>query len=1022
MADIHCFEEILTNVLSHLHPDSHSSVALVSKRFYSLVTTPHAWRMAFFRYFPGHTSLKTKSGKGATDFWKDAESSDVIRSETRYFARLTPLASWRSEFLFRTRLIRNLVRGKPGTRPGNIGTSARSNQSNKKSNAVLTFNSKLPWLVTSIHAVFSNGKKPPRAIQGASDVGAATVGDPTSGKIEKWGLEDAFTFLQLEEVMPHVVPYGLGDGPAAAPNVIEVSHQYGMLAGEGYPGGRAYFRGMGEMRGRYLGADSGVVDTYPEIPKIPELSEAISSVWLAKTNAVPSVSQSMIGMMTGSTLGVVTAYSVGWDPSGPRHSNGQMTARWVLSPGVPIISLKIDDQYTIRRKSSSRVWAVALNALGEVFYLTEVPKTVLDGCKGEDVMKNAWFAGRTAYWHLVEETRRMARVDEWDKNALRGAYSPRSPSHAMNLSKEQMAAEAREIEKFMLYRPSHFNKACQGWDMRRCLEVDFASDDGKGAGERVFVIDCGLAENVPANIQRYSRSIYHDQSQTPKPTIAPIPSTTAPSLFGSGENLTVPNLMSPESQSPRSPPPTPLNAEAVGVSPMHDWTSQKLSLRPHASAIITTSALDCSAHAVQTLSEDQLHIGAEATNGTSTTTQQAEIPGRRARLLAIGTKGGNVLVWNAREPDSATSLQPVRVIHTESPSISSLALNGLYLVHGGSDGLVQAWDPLASHDEPLRTINGRSNGRVPRHMTTMNPALHIEDYTAAGAIFLDTDPTVLRGIVSFGAFMRYWSYSSHSHPTGRKRRARHSDIHGRIASRRLGGTSARYIAAEEAELRRENEQRAREQTRLRNRFGVGALGDLTEEEALHYARMVSEETFTQDENRRASASDSAADASVDTASSFSVSTQDTITPEPSVADPATPTVEESEYEKQIQQAIRLSLMEGVNEPEQSPQGNSSGDFDFAIKFKPRGNKKGKPSGSGSGSGSPNAHYTTVNGVSAGSSSKPLTTEDEDLALALSLSMQDQQTLSVSPGSDDHMQFPPLDTGSGTGKGKGVQRW
>src|SRR4029434_8070471 len=40
-ADIFRTAEILTQILSHLHPDSHGAVALVSKRFYALVTTPY---------------------------------------------------------------------------------------------------------------------------------------------------------------------------------------------------------------------------------------------------------------------------------------------------------------------------------------------------------------------------------------------------------------------------------------------------------------------------------------------------------------------------------------------------------------------------------------------------------------------------------------------------------------------------------------------------------------------------------------------------------------------------------------------------------------------------------------------------------------------------------------------------------------------------------------------------------------------------------------------------------------------
>lgn len=844
-------------------------------------------------------------------------------------------------------------------------------------------------------------------MHGTADLGCASISDPTNGRVEKWGLPDPFRALQLDEVMPGLAPFGLGDGPAAAPNILDVSQPYGVLVGEGFPGGRPYFRSAVEGVGRYLTADSSVVDTYPDIPKIPEMSQAICSVWLAKSGAVPSNTENMIGMLVGSTLGVVTSYAMGGESGGPRYPATEITARWILSPGVPIVSLKVDDSYNQKRKTSARVWAVALNALGEVYYLTETPASVQGQAKGEDVTKNAWYAGRSVYWHLIDSTRRTARADDLDKNAIKGAYSPRSPSHSMNLSKGQLAAEAREIEKFLRHKPAHFRRVCQGWDMQRKLEVDFASDDGFGAGETIMVIDCGLAEGHPARIQRHTRSLISQEFQNSSVVLAPPapPAPVRPSLFGSVESPPA-ETSEPRDQEPPKPS-SPALSTSSDVPPfLHEWEVSSLDLKGQHHVTITCSAYDCSSNAVLTLAEDPLVV------------TQDEIPGRRARLFAVGTDHGTVLVWNGREDPKTAQVAPVRFIDTESPEISSVALTALYLVHGGSDGLVQAWDPLASTLEPVRTVNAKTTGRVPRHFTTMNPNLRDTDYCAVGAIHLDPDATVLRGVVSFGALLRYWTYSSTSHGTGRRRRLRHSDVHGRLASRRQGGGVTGFIAGEEAELRRENELQTREQTRLRNRFGVGALGDLTEEEALRYAQMVSEEAFQLEELPRTS--DSAADASLDTASTFSETTVDTVTPEPSVTDitppPATapgvpPQIpDEDGYEQQIQQAIRLSLMEGVNENGQSPPGISSDNHEFSVTYKIKPRKKNKHSGHDS----PAAWQT-------GSSSRA-EPRDDDLELALKLSMQDHDTLPLEVGLGVQQdEFPSLDT-EGVGKGKGVQRW
>ncbi|KAI6748607.1 hypothetical protein HG530_015380 [Fusarium avenaceum] len=991
--------EILTHILSHLHSDSHAAIALVSKRFYALITSSHAWRMAFLRYFPGHEALQVKRN---VDIWDDS-SHDLIQSESRYFTRLTPLASWRKEYLLRTRLVRCLARGKPGASfaSGGIGASVRTG---KKTSAVLTYNSKLPWAVTTIHAVFTNGKRPPKAIHGAADLGVASVSDPTNGKIEKWGFVDPFNSMQLDEVFPNLVPFGLGEGPASTPNVLDVSQPYGLLAGEGFPGGRPYYRPVNENRGRYLGPDSGVVDTYPDIPKIPEMSEAICSVWLAKSANVPTTTQSMVGMLTGSTLGVVTSYAIGGDSGPQRYQAGEVTARWVLSPGVPIISLQVDESYSQKRKSAARVWAVSLNALGEVFYLTETP-TAQPQTKSEDIAKNAWFAGRSVYWHLLDSTRRVARSDDLDKNATKGAYSPRSPSNSMNLSKSQLAAEAREIEKFLRQKPSHFRRVCEGWDMQRKLEVDFANDDGHGAGENIFVVDCGVAEDRPAHIERYTRSLVSQYAQSSSVVLAPVPfASPAPpesSLFGttSAEASDAAEIKVLESVSPVSV------SSSDFLSQLDEWESCSMKLESQSHAVITSTSIDRSNTAVLTLSEDPLY------------TAEEEIPGRRSRLFAIGTDTGAVLTWNARENAKTSGITPVRQIQTESPEVSCVALSAMYVVHGGNDGLVQAWDPLASTLDPVRTLNARSNGRVPRHMMTMNPHLDESTYSAVRAIYLDPDPTVLRGVVSFGAFLRYWAYSSASHASGRKRRLRHSDVHGRLASRRQGGAVTGFIAAEEAEIKRENEQKAREVNRLRSRFGVGSLGDLTEEESLRYAQMISEEAFLFEEQRRTS--DSAVDAGLDTASTFSETTVDTVTPEPSVTDmiiPPTISTDdvskvpvEDDYEQQIQQAIRLSLMEGVNENGTSPQAASSGDYDFTVAYKPKFGKKSKISG-------------TVSPVAPEVGSSGHGHRDYDLELALKLSMEDQGMPSSDLGLGiQHEEFPVLET-EGVGKGKGVQRW
>lgn len=1061
--------ETLTHILSHLHPDSHAAAALVSKRLYGLVTTPHAWQMAFMRHFPGQKLSRSPSGTNIAGQVDNTDDPDRIRSEYRPFTRLTALASWRSEYLLRTRLLRSAARGKPGAVVGGIGFASRSGLQ-KRASPVLTYNSKLPWMVSNIHAVFSSStKKPPKAIHGSADLGVATLGDPTIGKIERWGLDDPFSFSQLDEVFPNLEPYGIETGPAATLNIMDVSVSYGVVGGEGFPGGRPYLRPVGEAEGRYLiTRHDPSVSTIPEdVPIIPDMLEGICSVWIAKSSVVPSTTASMVGIMTGSTLGVVTCYSLGCESSGPRYNKGDMTCRWVLSPGVPIIALKVDDNYSPKRKLLKRMWAVALNALGEVFYLAATPTPPAVRAGADESIVDAWYVGQTAAWELIDATRRTQKLDELSSDDPTAVYSPRSSSARISLTKSQLVAESRELETFFRKPPSDIRKACHGWDMRRRLEVDFGGDDGSHAGESVVVVTRGLESNLPAGLMRYSRRLASSSVaslQSEQPSCQATPPKGYSSIFGNPSGLA---SLEPMSSSFKALDTGDIEPGTPSAGGLDEWsvTPFIFDIKGQAGIEITSTALDNSTHALTALFEDQWKSGASVGAGMSAAGEPdslpnknnaAELPGKRARMLAVGTSSGAVLVWNIREA-YADALLAVRFIQTESPEVSCVALSSLYLVHGGSDGLAQAWDMLASSMEPIRTINSRASGRLPRAILNANPMLRDANHTAVGAIYLDPDPTVPRGLLAFGTFLRYWTYSSEGvQSSGRKRRSRHH-ADGHLASRRIGGTVMDYIADEAAELQREQVHRAREEARLRNRFGVG-LGDLTEEEAIRYAQMISEESFQLDEEvRRCSTSDETGSVSVSQSSSspsandadveiggalsssssqgrinVSTSTTDGISSMRAILAHRQQETEDGDpnYERQIQQAMRLSLLQaGVNDEGMSPRDSSSGEYEFQIKYKP-GKKDRAASSRRPSSISPSVSQVRKPAITRLGGSSDY---DEDLQLALRLSLQDVPEASTEPR-QGHIpwsnmaaaacsnavedEFPALES-RGKGKGKAV---
>lgn len=924
--------------MAHLTPTDLASVSSVSKRFHDLVTGPHAWRTAFAHYFPGPDSIN------ADLIHDDDDANAVVRSEKRAFTRLTALASWRSEYIMRTRLLRSLARGKPVPAPS-TPQSARSGHVVPTAPIVM-YNSQLFTTINHLHATFGTGlnKRLPRFIHGADDVGTATSSDPATVKVDSWGLSDPQFFLQFSERFPGDAQYGLGPGEVVGvPNVMDVSQPYGMVVGEGSPGGMTYYRSTDEMRGRFLSFSSAMSAPEFGIPRITSSTEAVTSVLVAKSTAIPSLTEGLVGILSGSSLGVLTAYSLGSTTGtnnnrDQRYGRGELTARWVLSPGVPLIAIAIDNDYSLKRYAQNRIWAVVLNALGEAFYLTKFPKRphMERGAQLDDesLERTAWLTGRTVYWNAIEPSRRVAKIDPYADSSVDGSYSPRSSWNGMCLSKDQVQAETHEIETFASRKPKDFQKTCAGWDMRRRLEVDFAGDDGNNAGEHVVVIDCGLEEEGISALKRYSRCRVQERvsaaaSSTPPLTTESTPSASSPSLFGGSSSPVL--APTPSFSFDRLEDSLAQEDFAGSITPRpmrEEWRTTEFSLGGVKHVQVLAATIDNSTFATQTLSEDPLLGFSGRSNASSpsltpmsateTSTDPTDVPGQRARLFAVGTKLGAVLLWNIRGPvsrsiETTNSLDPVRIIYTDSPQISCLALSSLYLVHGGNDGLVQAWDPLASDTQPIRTLNSKYSSRARRRLVQAQASAQgvgINMY-AAGALCLDPDSTVLRGMVSLGNQLRYWSYSSSAADQykSHKRRLRRSERGSNNGGERFSGATRSnlkdYIANEQFELDREKQQRKKDAQRFAGRFGTHLL-DGSEEEMIAYAAMLSQETLEQESKRRASDTSTATSTVTSSTDHSQWATADP-TPAETPPDRQANSKTDEELDADIEEAIRLSL-------------------------------------------------------------------------------------------------------------------
>ncbi|KAK2752885.1 hypothetical protein FQN54_008038 [Arachnomyces sp. PD_36] len=1011
--------EVLTHILSHLPPPTLSSISLVSRRFHSLVTTPHAWRIAFSRYFPGPDSLKE-----GNDDHPESDASDALFAEKRAFSRLTALASWRSEYILRTRLLRSLARGKPAqsqlpTKHGSLRYNSRQSVT-----AVVTYSSQFLYPVTHIHGTFGVGiNKEALFIHGATEQGLATTSEPISGKILNWGASHQ-AFQHFADLFPGDAEWGLGPGNmVGVPNVMDVSQPHGMVYGEGCPRGRVYFMSSSEQRGRFLGTSDSKAEHQSGIPSVNQILASICSVWIAKSQKVLKMTNGIFGILSGSSSGIVTAYSLGPNSAYTRRfERGQVSAKWVLSPGVPIIAIEVDEDYSAKRHAQRRVWAVALNALGEIFYLDDIPTQPDNGnslLNAEESEKIAWATGRSVRWELIESTRRVARPDPFNRQLVDGSYSPRSSSNSAGLSKEQIAAETKEIETFLSFKPKHFRKVCNGWDMRRKLQVDFTGVDYHQSGEAIVVINTGLTEGQPVFIRRFTRrKLRLDRSSDPSEPYPGIQiSSQQPSMFsGSIPNSGASSIPSSPQGEPRSRSSSHCSDGSLSRVTI-EWRISDFMFDDQKSCQITASAIDMSTFSQLTASEDPL-LGMYGNSAASSPISSplpsmdrpstvSDIPGQRARFMAVGTATGAVYVFDmraaaSRNPELINSITPIRAIYTDSPQISSLALTSLYVVHGGNDGLVQAWDPLASSTQPIRTLNSRFSSRARRRLIQAEQSVSGvgENYYATGAICLDPDPTVLRGMVSLGTHLRYWSYSSSAadqyksskRHLRRSQRGSNSSPEDQRFSSTGRGALKEYIANEKLELERQKAARQKEREQLSSRFGVDLLGPgASEEEMLAYAQMLSEESYTSDEvKRRGSEDDTAASSSSETVapndSAFSVRTS---SPQPSSN---LDTVEE-EMDPDVAEAIRLSMephsVGGV------PAGMDTGSV--RIKYAKGVHPSSPPR-------SPTAPESSKN------------QEVDDLEFALQLSLAEEQSRQQANESEQE-DFPALSPSGGKGKGK-----
>ena len=352
--------EVLNHIFSHLDPSCLAASSAVSLRFNELITSPHAWRAAFLRYFPGQDHRLRKLNMFP-------ETHSRVPTKDRSFSRLTTDATWKSEYVFRTRLLGRIRRVKKHKR------LLLSDRSGLHTQPGVLYDSELSTAITHMHALFGSGldQKALSVTHASAYTGTMSRSNPLSGEIESSNCsEPLLTLTDFNLRFPGIEMYGMGSSVIVGnPNVMDVSSVHGMVIGEGFPGGEIYHR---SPHNKQITTFSNADLSYaPQrgIPRISIVYETVSSIWISKSTNIPSISGGIVIMMSGSSAGIISTYGL-QRKSLHRNSRAayEITSRCVLSPGVPIVAIEVDEHFTPSRLTQNRIWAVVLNALGEVFY------------------------------------------------------------------------------------------------------------------------------------------------------------------------------------------------------------------------------------------------------------------------------------------------------------------------------------------------------------------------------------------------------------------------------------------------------------------------------------------------------------------------------------------------------------------------------------------------------------------------------------------------------------------------------
>lgn len=579
---------------------------------------------------------------------------------------------------------------------------------------------------------------------------------------------------------------------------MDLSEEIGWVYGENVPDGKVYIHPYASPYvtatppGFYIRSDHRSTDG---------LHPVVTSVWIAKKRSTGALeaTEGRVGILVGTSRGVVSIYGLSFG------KENRLTSRksFCLSPGVPIVSIKVDDEYSAKRMRQNNAWIVVINALGELYYL----RNSLDS------------------WEIIPQTLRTP-------TALSNlTFTP--PAENFTEAERTIWEKARD-ERLMEIDYDQIKDVWGGWGMDWFIEVDWI-DQNVVLGKKQSIERRPRPQNNAARMDLHKYHLMfctHNANNQNEFVRELVNNPPEEHIIEGMEGSVFGEVVTDSIQ----------GMGTISLTPKGEirdiWVTTHFKLGDGNMHIITATAMDNSNIALLSDREDP-RMG-------------ADIPGGNARLFAVGTHMGSVFVWNIRSSLTVAGVSdiqsPLRVIHTDSPRISSLALSSLYLVHGGTDGLVQAWDPLASNLLPIRNIHSKFSLRARRRIAQADAGVQEEfgigdNQFAARCLILDPDATSLRGVVALGTLIRYWCFSSSADSDKKRRkpgprsRASGAPLRGRGAINAVIESEAKYHL-------KLKEQEHKEKEEFKNRYGVTSGREaLSEKEMMEYATMISRETF-----------------------------------------------------------------------------------------------------------------------------------------------------------------------------------